>query len=62
MKLWLKRIGYILGAIIALILIVVSVVYGMSDSRVRRTYAVADESHISMDVIDRPRPVHCILG
>jgi hypothetical protein len=41
MKVWLTRIGYVFGAIIALILIVVSVVYGMSESRFRRTYKVA---------------------
>jgi hypothetical protein len=40
MRVWLKRIGYVVGAIVALILIVVSVVYGMSESRFRRTYAL----------------------
>jgi hypothetical protein len=30
MSVWLKRIGYTVGAIIALALIVVSVVYGMT--------------------------------
>lgn len=44
MKIWLKRIGYVIGAIVALILIVVSVVYGMSESQFRRTYSVAGES------------------
>jgi cytochrome c553 len=45
MGVWLKRIGYTVGAIVALILIVVSVVYGMSESRFRRTYTVAPEQH-----------------
>lgn len=43
MNVWVKRIGYVFGAIVALILIVVSVVYGMSESRFRKTYAVRDE-------------------
>jgi cytochrome c553 len=45
MKVWLSRIGYVVGALVALILIVVSVVYGMSESRFRRTYTVAPERH-----------------
>ncbi len=45
MKVWLTRIGYVVGALVALILIVVSVVYGMSESRFRRTYKVVPERH-----------------
>jgi cytochrome c553 len=45
MGVWLKRIGYTVGALVALILIVVSVVYGMSESRFRKTYTVAPEQH-----------------
>src|SRR4051812_13342263 len=45
MRVWLKRIGYVVGALVALVLIVVSVVYGMSESRFRRTYTVAPEQH-----------------
>jgi cytochrome c553 len=44
MSIW-KKIGYVFGAIIALILIVVSVVYGMSEMRFRKEYRVKPETH-----------------
>jgi mono/diheme cytochrome c family protein len=40
---WLKRIGYGLGAIVALLLITVGVVYAISESRFRRAYSVPPE-------------------
>jgi mono/diheme cytochrome c family protein len=44
MNVWLKRIGYTIGALIALLLIVVSFVYGMSERQFRRIYSVASET------------------
>ncbi|HTE46780.1 MAG TPA: cytochrome c [Gemmatimonadaceae bacterium] len=40
MRVWLKRIGYVFGAVVALVVIAVSAVYGMSEMRFRRTYSV----------------------
>ena len=51
LELWLKRIGYTIGAIIALILIIVSFVYGATVTRAPR----------SVHVSDGPRPVHGVF-
>jgi mono/diheme cytochrome c family protein len=43
MNRWLKRIGYTLGAVVALLLVAVGAVYAVSESRFRRTYDVTGE-------------------
>jgi mono/diheme cytochrome c family protein len=61
MSVWLKRIGYTVGAIVALALIVVSVVYGMSESRFRKSYSVAPEQHaFSADTAVLSRGAHLV--
>lgn len=44
---WLKRIGYAVGALVALVIVAVGTVYAMSELRFRRTYSVPDE-HIAV--------------
>jgi hypothetical protein len=44
MNVWLKRVGYTIGAIVALLLIIVSFVYGMSEREFRKTYSGTPES------------------
>lgn len=44
MPIWLKRTGYVFGAIAALVLVTVCTVYGMSEVRFRRTYTVPSEA------------------
>jgi mono/diheme cytochrome c family protein len=41
---WLRRIGYTLGAVVALLLVAVGAVYAVSESRFRRTYDVTGEA------------------
>jgi hypothetical protein len=57
MNIWLKRVGYTIGAIIALLLIIVSFVYGESESRPRRHYVVAAEvGPVSSDSLSKLTP------
>ncbi|HUX34038.1 MAG TPA: c-type cytochrome [Gemmatimonadaceae bacterium] len=41
MKTWLKRLGYALGALVALVLVLVAYVYAASEMRFRKTYSLA---------------------
>jgi len=43
MSRWIRRIGFTIGAVVALICIAVGVVYAVSESRFRRTYSVPPE-------------------
>ena len=43
MSRWLKRIGYAVGALVALVIIALCAVYAISEMRFRRTYTVAAE-------------------
>ncbi|MGE5733119.1 MAG: c-type cytochrome [Gemmatimonas sp.] len=44
---WLKRIGYAVGALVALVIVAVAAVYAISELRFRKTYSVPDE-HIAV--------------
>src|SRR5947208_16855724 len=46
---WVKRAGYALAGLIALVVIAIGVVYAMSEMRFRRTYSVADEQVVVSD-------------
>jgi mono/diheme cytochrome c family protein len=41
---WVKRIGYVVGALLGLVLVAVCSVYAISEVRFRRTYTVAPET------------------
>jgi mono/diheme cytochrome c family protein len=43
MNRWLKRVGYVLGTVVVLVLLVVGVVYALSERRFRRSYPVPSE-------------------
>lgn len=49
MSLWLKRIAYVVGTLVVLVLVSVCTVYAMSEVRFRRTYSVASEAIMVAD-------------
>ncbi|MEP6492195.1 MAG: c-type cytochrome [bacterium] len=44
MRVWAKRLGYVIGTLVVLVVVAVSAVYGMSEMRFRRTYSVPSET------------------
>jgi mono/diheme cytochrome c family protein len=44
MSVWIKRIAYVVGTLVVLVLVAVGTVYAMSEARFRRTYTVPSET------------------
>lgn len=61
MSRWIKRIGYSLGAIVALVLVAVCAVYVLSELRFRRAYSVpAEHIAVSNDSLVLARGEHIV--
>jgi mono/diheme cytochrome c family protein len=58
---WLKRLGLAAGALVALVLLAVSAIYGLTETRFRRSYAVSDISlPIPSDAASHERGRHVV--
>lgn len=61
MSRWIKRTGYVLGAIVALVLVAVGAVYLLSEMRFRRQYSVpAEQVAVSTDSAVLARGEHIV--
>lgn len=60
---WLKRVGYALGGLVALVVIAVAAVYALSEMRFRRTYTVpAEQIAVSDDSATLARGAHLVAS
>ena len=44
MRVWLNRLAYAGGTLVALVLVVIGCIYGISEHRFNKTHVVADET------------------
>jgi mono/diheme cytochrome c family protein len=59
MKRWMKRVGYLLGGLVALILVATAAVYGFSEARLRKQYTISPTAMtIPTDTIAVARGAH----
>lgn len=63
MSRWLKRIGYVVGAIVVLVIVALGAVYTMSEFRFRRTYTIpAEQVSASTDTAVIARGEHIVTS